>query len=130
MLNHLGKLQVLTKGIQPLHARVLILGLTFKENCPDVRNTKVVDIVSEMQEYGANVDVWDPWVNAAQAKAEHGIDLVSEPEDEAYDVVLIAVAHDQFKELGQFGIREFCKKNAVIYDIKYILPADAVDGRL
>jgi UDP-N-acetyl-D-galactosamine dehydrogenase len=122
--------RMLTKGIQPLHARVLILGLTFKENCPDVRNTKVVDIVSEMQEYGANVDVWDPWVNAAQAKAEHGIDLVSEPEDEAYDVVLIAVAHDQFKELGQFGIREFCKKNAVIYDIKYILPADAVDGRL
>ena len=122
--------RMLTKGIQPLQARVLILGLTFKENCPDVRNTKVVDIVSEMQEYGADVDVWDPWVDMAQAKAEYGIDLISEPEDEAYDVVLIAVAHDQFRELGKFGIREFCKKNSVIYDIKYILPADAVDGRL
>jgi UDP-N-acetyl-D-galactosamine dehydrogenase len=122
--------KMLTKRIQPLDARALILGLTFKENCPDVRNTKVVEIVSELTSYGSRVDVWDPWVDAAEAKAEYGIDLISEPEKGAYDVVVIAVAHDQFKELGTYGIREFGKKNSVIYDIKYVLPADDVDDRL
>ena len=112
------------------NARILVLGITFKENCPDVRNTKVVEIVSELASYGSNVDVWDPWVDKAEARTEYGIDLISDPEQGAYDVVVIAVAHDQFKELGAYGIRELGKKNSVIYDIKYVLPSDAVDDRL
>jgi len=122
--------RMLSKKIQPAESRSLILGLTFKENCPDVRNTKVVDIVSELESYGSNVDVWDPWVDAAEAKAEYGIDLISDPEKGAYDVVVIAVAHDQFRELGEAGIRSFGKETSVLYDIKYILPPDAVDDRL
>ena len=122
--------RMLKKGIHPLESRTLILGLTFKENCPDVRNTKVVDIVSEMVSYGSSVDVWDPWVDKAEAKAEYGLELISEPDKGAYDVVVIAVAHDQFRELGEQGIRGFAKEVSVVYDIKYVLPSDAVDGRL
>jgi len=122
--------RMLVKKIQLADSRALVLGLTFKENCPDVRNTKVVDIVSELESYGSNVDVWDPWVDAAEAKTEYDIDLVSDPEKGAYDVVVIAVAHDQFKELGEVGIRGFGKETSVVYDIKYILPPDAVDDRL
>jgi len=118
------------KAILPLESRTLILGLTFKENCPDIRNTKVVDIVSEMASYGSNVDVWDPWVDKEEAKAEYDIDVISEPEEGAYDVVIIAVGHDQFKKLGEQGIRALANENAVIYDIKYVLGPDAVDGRL
>jgi UDP-N-acetyl-D-galactosamine dehydrogenase len=121
---------MLTRKIQPLDARVLVMGLTFKENCPDVRNTKVVGIVSELTKYGAAVDVWDPWVDAAEARDEYGIDLISAPEKGAYDVVILAVAHDQFRELGAGGIRAFGKETSVVYDIKYVLPADAVDDRL
>ena len=122
--------KMLSKGIQPLESKVLILGLTFKENCPDLRNTKVVDIVSELGSYGTSVDVWDPWVDAAEAKEEYGLELVADPEHGAYDVVIIAVAHDQFKALGAKGIKAFCKTNSVLYDIKYVLPANEVDERL
>jgi len=122
--------RMLVKKIQLADSRALVLGLTFKENCPDVRNTKVVDIVSELESYGSNVDVWDPWVDAAEAKAEYGIDLISDPDKGAYDVVVIAVAHDQFRRLGEAGIRGFGKETSVVYDIKYILPPDAVDDRL
>jgi UDP-N-acetyl-D-galactosamine dehydrogenase len=122
--------KMLSKKMQPADSRSLILGLTFKENCPDVRNTKVVDIVSELESYGSNVDVWDPWVDAAEAKSEYGIDLISEPEKGAYDVVVIAVAHDQFRDLGEQGIRGLGKETSVLYDIKYVLPTDAVDDRL
>jgi len=117
-------------GIATPQARVLILGLAFKENCPDVRNTKVVDVVSELQSYDMRVDVHDPWVDAAAAKAEYGVELVSEPEQGAYDVVVIAVAHDEFRALGEQGIRAFGKQKSILYDIKYVLPADQVDGRL
>jgi UDP-N-acetyl-D-galactosamine dehydrogenase len=122
--------KMLSKKMQPADSRTLILGLTFKENCPDVRNTKVVDIVSEMESYGSSVDVWDPWVDKAEAKAEYDIDLISEPEKGAYDVVVIAVAHDQFRDLGAQGIRGLGKETSVVYDIKYVLPTDAVDDRL
>ncbi len=121
---------MLKRHIQPLESRVLVMGLTFKENCPDVRNTKVVDIVEELGSYGARVDVWDPWVDSAAAKAEYGIDLISEPGKGAYDVMVIAVAHDQFRALGEKGIRAFGKGNSIVYDIKYVLPAEAVDDRL
>jgi UDP-N-acetyl-D-galactosamine dehydrogenase len=122
--------RMVNKGTAAPEARVLILGLAFKENCPDVRNTKVVDVVSELQSYDMRVDVHDPWVDAAAAKAEYGIELVSEPELGAYDVVVIAVAHDQFRALGEKGMRAYGKENAILYDIKYVLPADQVDGRL
>jgi UDP-N-acetyl-D-galactosamine dehydrogenase len=122
--------RMLGKAIVPLEARILILGLTFKENCPDVRNTKVVDIISELGAYGASVDVWDPWVDAAEAKEEYGIELISAPKKGAYDVVVIAVAHDQFRELGEEGIRSYGKPKSILYDIKYVLPSDAVDDRL
>ncbi len=122
--------RMVNKGTAAPEARVLILGLAFKENCPDVRNTKVVDVVTELQSYDMRVDVHDPWVDAAAAKAEYGIELVSEPELGAYDVVVIAVAHDQFRALGEKGMRAYGKENSILYDIKYVLPADQVDGRL
>jgi len=122
--------RMLEKGIQPRGARVLMLGLTFKENCPDLRNTKVVDIVSELGSYGAEVDVHDPWVDADEAKQEYGLDLVAAPEKGAYDVVIVAVAHDEFRALGADGIRAFCKDDAVLYDIKYVLSPEDVDDRL
>ena len=121
---------MIAKGQQPLSARVLVLGLAFKENCPDVRNTKVVDIVAELESYGTSVEVHDPWVSPEDAKKEYGISLVPSPETAAYDVVVLAVAHRQFRELGPDGIRAFGKDVAVIYDIKYLLPAGSSSGRL
>jgi len=121
---------MLKKSIQPKGAKVLMLGLTFKENCPDLRNTKVVDIVAELASYGTEVDVHDPWVDMAEAKDEYGLDLVAAPEEGAYDVVIIAVAHEQFRALGEKGIKAFCKETSVLYDIKYVLPSEAVDDRL
>ena len=122
--------QMLDKDISPRGAKVLILGLAFKEDCPDVRNTKVVDIVAELTSFGAEVDVHDPWVDVDEAKAEYGIELVATPKKAAYDVIVIAVAHGSFKELGADGIKKFGKERSVFYDIKYVLPADAVDDRL
>ena len=121
---------MLKKRIQVDGARVLVLGLTFKEDCPDLRNTKVVDIVNELSDYGINVDCHDPWINAADAKHEYGITPVTTPDQAAYDAVIIAVAHHQFKEMGAEGIRSFGKPEHVLYDLKYILPADAADLRL
>ena len=121
---------MIAEDISPKTARILVLGLAFKENCPDVRNTKVVGIVEEMQKYGASVDVWDPWVDSAESKAEYGIELITEPDKGAYDVVVVAVAHDQIKALGEGGIRALGKETSVVYDIKYVLPPEAVDDRL
>ncbi len=122
--------RMIAEGVHPRDSRVLILGLAFKENCPDVRNTKVVDIVSELKSYGAIVDICDPWVSAEDAQKAYGLALVNEPEQGAYDVVVIAVAHEQFKALGEIGIRAFGKPSSLVYDIKYVLPADASDDRL
>ncbi len=122
--------QMIVRKIQPSESRVLILGLAFKENCPDVRNTKVVDIVSALSSYGAAVDVHDPWVDAGEAKREYGINPVEQPKAGEYDAVVLAVAHDQFRSLGEQGIRAFGKPASLIYDIKYVLPADVVDDRL
>ena len=122
--------RMLKKGIQPQGSRVLVLGLTFKENCPDLRNTKVLDIVTELSSYGAQVDVHDPWADATEAKQEYGLDLVSSPGKGAYDGVIVAVAHDEFRALGAGGIRGFCKDHAVLYDIKYVLSPGDVDDRL
>ena len=121
---------MITADISPKTARVLVLGLTFKENCPDLRNTRVVDIVAELSSYGSAVDVHDPWVNREEAAAEYGIELVAEPEAGAYDAILIAVGHRQFVALGAEGIRRFGKPKSLVYDIKYVLPQGAADDRL
>ena len=118
------------RGISIVGARILVLVLAFKENCPDLRNTRVVDIVRELQDYHAQVDVHDPWVDAAEARHEYGLDPVAEPPAGGYDAIIIAVGHRQFAELGATGLRAFGKPNAVLYDVKYVLPLEAVDGRL
>jgi UDP-N-acetyl-D-galactosamine dehydrogenase len=117
------------KGINPVGARVLVLGLAFKENCPDLRNTRVVDIVAALDGYNTRVDVCDPWVDPVQARHEYGLEL-AEPGRGAYDAVIVAVGHDRFRELGADGIRAYGKPVSVLYDVKYLLPRDAVDGRL
>jgi len=118
------------KGINPVQARVLVLGLAFKENCPDLRNTRVVDIVHALHGYNAHVDVHDPWVDPAEARHEYDLGMVAEPANGGYDAVIVAVGHRQYTELGADGIRRYGKPAAVLYDVKYVLPRDAVDGRL
>ena len=118
------------KRISIVDANILIMGLSFKEDCPDLRNTKVVDLLTELSPYNANVDVYDPWVNHKEAAHEYGLDLVGEPEKGAYDAIIIAVSHEQFKKMGADGLHALGKANHVLYDIKYLLNADDVDGRL
>jgi UDP-N-acetyl-D-galactosamine dehydrogenase len=111
-------------------ARILVLGLAFKENCPDLRNSKIVDVIRELQQYGANIDIYDPWVDAAEAKHEYGLKPVRKPALRGYDAIVLGVAHDQFKEMGVEGVRRFGKKQHVLYDIKYVFKASEVDGRV
>jgi len=111
-------------------SNILVLGLAFKENCPDIRNTRVIDIIDELKEYNANIDVCDPWVESEVAEHEFSIKLVSSPEKNKYDAIILAVNHHQFLELGANGIRELGKEDAVIFDVKGVLPVTAVDGRL
>jgi UDP-N-acetyl-D-galactosamine dehydrogenase len=118
------------KGINPVGARVLVLGLAFKENCPDLRNTRVVDILAELAEFQAQVDVYDPWVDVAEAQHEYGITPIAAPQAGQYDAVVLAVGHAEFAKLGGPGVRALGKANSVVYDVKYVLPRDAVDGRL
>jgi UDP-N-acetyl-D-glucosamine/UDP-N-acetyl-D-galactosamine dehydrogenase len=118
------------RKIHAADARVLVLGLAFKENCPDLRNTRVIDVIREFQSYNANVDVYDPWVDADEARMEYGLELVHELNDGAYDAVILAVAHREFVALGAERIRALCRPGAVLFDVKNTLPRDAVDGRL
>jgi len=118
------------KRIHVVDANVLIMGLTFKENCPDLRNTRVVDLVEEFEVFNCNVDVYDPWVNKDEAVHEYGIKPIDQPVEGKYDAILLAVAHDEFKELSLEQIKAFGKDNHVLYDIKYLLKANEVDGRL
>jgi len=111
-------------------ARVLLLGLTFKEDCPDLRNTKVVDILRELEEYNVQVDVYDPWIDAQEAEHEYGIKPLAEVSHGEYDGIIVAVAHKQFRELGAAGIRAFGKPGHVLYDLKYVLSAEQSDIRL
>lgn len=110
--------------------KVLVLGLTFKENTPDLRNTRVIDVVSELREYGIDVDVWDPWAGSAAAQAEYGITLTHDPVEGAYDAVLLAVAHQEFIELGASGLRKFGRPANILYDLKGVLPKEDSDIRL
>lgn len=118
------------RRIAVMDARILVMGFTFKENCPDLRNTRVLDIVEELREYHADVDIYDPWANAHHALDEYGIDLITQPKIGYYDAIILAVAHHQFASLGANGIRAFAKQDAVLFDVKSLLPAAEVDGRL
>jgi UDP-N-acetyl-D-galactosamine dehydrogenase len=111
-------------------ARVLVMGLTFKENCPDVRNSKVVDVVRELEKYGARVDVYDPWVDGHEAQHEYGLVPVKTVRKGTYDAIVLAVAHNEFRKMGLTKIRELAKREHVLYDIKYVFHAHEVDGRL
>nr|WP_269137265.1 Vi polysaccharide biosynthesis UDP-N-acetylglucosamine C-6 dehydrogenase TviB [Psychrobacter sp. Ps1] len=121
---------MIKKRIQVEGAKVLVLGLSFKENCPDVRNTKVIDIVHELQEYNIDVDVYDPWVDASEAEHEYGIAPISKPSNSQYDGIILAVAHKEFAQMGVSAIRELGRDNHVLYDLKYLFAKDDTDIRL
>ncbi len=121
---------MLQRRIHVQGARVLVLGLTFKENCPDLRNTRVVDLIAELRVFGADVDVHDPWVDPAEAREEYGITPVAQPETGAYEGIILAVAHDQFRQMGADQLRAFGKPGHLLYDLKYLLPATDSDLRL
>jgi UDP-N-acetyl-D-glucosamine/UDP-N-acetyl-D-galactosamine dehydrogenase len=118
------------KNIKLEGSNILIMGLSFKENCPDLRNTRVIDVVKKLEAYNANVSVFDPWVSKTKAKKELNIDLINKPELNNYDAIMITVAHDKFKDMGISGIEALGKKNRVIYDLKYLLPSSKSDLRL
>ena len=118
------------KDISLNGSNILMMGLAFKENCPDIRNTKVVDLIDELKNLNCSVDVYDPWVDKLEAMHEYNIELINAPVKGKYDAIVIAVAHDIFKDYSPNKIKDFGKDNHVIYDIKYLLSADHVDGRL
>jgi len=111
-------------------SNILVLGLTFKENCPDLRNTRVVDILAELDDYETHVDIHDPWADGSEAENEYGIQLTNNPRSGHYDAVILAVAHKEFEAMGSKKIRGFCKPDGVLFDVKNTLPAADVDGRL
>jgi UDP-N-acetyl-D-glucosamine/UDP-N-acetyl-D-galactosamine dehydrogenase len=120
-----------SKKVNIVDAKILMLGLTFKENCPDLRNTRVIEMIDELTNtYNAKVDVFDPWVDKKEALALYKLNLIDQPAIGHYDAIIVAVSHDQFKELGIEGVKALGKENHVLYDIKYLFPSDGVDGRL
>ncbi|MFW2046067.1 Vi polysaccharide biosynthesis UDP-N-acetylglucosamine C-6 dehydrogenase TviB [Acinetobacter variabilis] len=121
---------MIKKKIQVEGARVLVLGLSFKENCPDIRNTKIIDIVNELQEYNIQADVYDPWVDTQEAQHEYGITPITSLEQGRYDAVILAVAHEQFKAMGATDIRALAKPEHILYDLKYVLEQSESDIRL
>ncbi|CQT63801.1 UDP-ManNAc dehydrogenase [Salmonella enterica subsp. enterica serovar Typhi] len=121
---------MIKKGINVEGSSVLILGFTFKENCPDIRNTRIIDVVKELGKYSCKVDIFDPWVDAEEVRREYGIIPVSEVKSSHYDAIIVAVEHQQFKQMGSEDIRGFGKDKHVLYDLKYVLPAEQSDVRL
>ena len=118
------------KDIPIHHSNILIMGFSFKENCPDIRNTRVIDIIDEFKKYACNIDVYDPWVNPVEANSEYSIDLIKEPKNDYYDAVVIAVAHEDFINIGLDEIKNYTRNNHIIFDAKYLFGRDVVDGRL
>ena len=118
------------RGQSMVGSRVLVMGLAFKENCPDLRNTRVIDVIAELQRFNARVDIHDPWVDSAEAEEEYGLQLVAELEPGDYDAVVLAVGHREFVDLGAAGVRRYLKPDGCLFDIRGIYPRDAVDGRL
>jgi UDP-N-acetyl-D-galactosamine dehydrogenase len=127
--NEVSKLMI-KKNIEIPKSNILIMGITFKENCPDYRNTQVFDLVREFKKYSCNVDVHDPWVTKKFIKDEYNISLIDQPIKEKYDAIILAVAHDKFKLLSENLIRSYGKSNHILYDIKYLLKSNQSDGRL
>lgn len=121
---------MIKKAIRIDGADVLVMGLTFKENCPDLRNTRVVDIIYELGKYNCNVDVYDPWVDYDEARQEYGVSPIREPQKDRYDAIILTVAHDEFIGLGAKKIREHGRKDHLLYDLKYLFPAEQTDLRL
>lgn len=121
---------MLKKRIQVESAKVLVLGLSFKENCPDIRNTRIVDIISELKDYHIEADVYDPWINDEEAQNEYGIKPIQSLKQDNYDAIILAVAHDQFKEMGVTQIRALGKKEHILYDLKYVMDKEYSDIRL
>ena len=122
--------EMIKNSIQIEGANVLVMGLTFKENCPDLRNTRVIDITRELIEHKCNVDVLDPWVDTEEVQRKYGKELIQEPQENKYDVIILAVAHNEIKEMGIKKIREYGKRHHLIYDLKYLFPAEQTDLRL
>lgn len=118
------------KRINVVDANILVMGLTFKENCPDLRNTRVIDIIEQLESYHSNVDVFDPWADPDEAKGIYNINLVKEPTSQAYDAILLCVGHNQFRKMGADSIRGLGKDPHILYDVKHILEKENVDGRL
>lgn len=118
------------KRINVVDAKILVMGLTFKENCPDLRNTRVIDIIEQLESYHTNVDVYDPWVDLDEAEGIYNINLVKEPTSQTYDAILLCVGHNQFREMGADSIRSLGKDSHILYDVKHILEKENVDGRL
>lgn len=125
VIKHMTRNKIHTVG-----SRILILGFTFKENCPDVRNTRVIDIVQEFESYHANVEVYDPWVDPEEAEEEYGIKPIQELQQSTYDAIIIAVAHKQFIEMGVAAIRALGTEQHILYDVKHVFPKQDVDARL
>lgn len=121
---------MIKKKIQVEGARVLVLGLSFKENCPDIRNTKVIDIIKELKDYHMDVDVYDPWIDVQEARDEYGLIPVQSLEKNSYDAIILAVGHSQFKEMTSLTIRTFGKKEHILYDLKYVFSRSESDIRL
>jgi len=124
------KLLMANKGIDIIKANILIMGLAFKENCPDIRNTRVVDLITEFKKSNCNVDVYDPWVDKIEAYKEYGIKLLDEVNSNKYDSIVLAVAHDEFKQISLEKIQSFGKNIYVLYDVKYLFKKNETDGRL
>jgi len=121
---------MMKKNITISGARILIMGFTFKENCPDIRNTRVIDVYNNFRKLGCEVDVFDPWVDKAEVRREYQIDIINAPENNGYDAILIAVAHNEFKQYTLKKFRDFAKPTYVLFDAKYLLDKENVDGRL
>ena len=121
---------MIQRRIQVCDSRILVMGLTFKENCPDVRNTRIVDVINELTKFGAKVEVYDPWVDAGEARHEHGLSPVKRLRPGSYDAIVMGVAHQQFRDMGIAKVRALARKRHVLYDIKYVFRPDQVDGRL
>lgn len=122
--------KMLKQRIQVEGANVLVMGLTFKENCPDLRNTKVIDIISELKEYNINIDIINPWCSTDEAQHEYGLTLCEDPKVNHYDAIIIAVAHNEFREMGESAIRALGKDEHVLFDLKYVLDKKSIDMRL
>jgi len=127
--SQLAKLMI-RNGLQVKNARILLMGLSFKENCPDIRNTKIVDVVGELKDFGCNIDIYDPWVLPNEALSEYGFSLITELVSNSYDAIVILVGHDLFKEMGSEKIHSLGKNRHVLFDVKSILPRGSADLRL